>query len=439
MPTANGTPVIRTALAIGVMGVVWTAVPSVDAWIKSRFANRLARHAEASRGDVARLAVRRLADSGPGSLAALVQVAASPNADVADAARNAVLDRLAAWQTEFKARGNAIVHAERLDELARALLTHINQFDRAGRSWADRIALTIVRQCDALPAGATVPLLAHCDSVLRAPQATARAVVAQSASPAPTPPAAVAPAAGAEPSITVEEPQADAHAAAPLTGNPPKPSPQSDMAIVQTPSIADQPPPTAAPLVARQPSTNNELPTTSDAIAEPPLAEPPIAAAGRPRPLPPPPAESSLVDVPSPTDARILLRRYRQLSLSELRDALAATRGYEALAIQQVLRERQAPAAAGPRAVSRPPAPSDAEQQLSERISSLPAAEGRSLLRTLASDPDEPAELRLQALALLATSGDPQLASIARARAFNDPDPSVADLASRILRDAQAR
>jgi hypothetical protein len=433
MPTANGTPVIRTALAIGVMGVIWTAVPSVDGWIKSRFANRLARHAEASAGDVARLAVRRLSDSGQNALPALVQVAASTNGDAADAARNAVLNHLAAWQIEFQARRNAIIHAERLDKLARALLTHIGQFDPVGRAWADRIALTIVRQCDALPAGAAAPLLANCDSVLRAPQPKARApaVVARTAAPAQAPRATTPPAVVAPPSTTVELPQTEADDAAPLESGLTTPSQQSAMAIVQAPPVAPQVPP--------QSSTNNQPQPTSDAIAEAPIAEPPIAASAQPRPLPPPPAESSLVDVPSPTEARILLRRYRQLSLSELRETLAATRGYESLAVQQVLRERQAPAAAGPRAVSPQSPPSDAEQHLSERISSLSAAEGRDLLRNLASNPAEPAEQRLQALALLATSGDPQLASIARERALNDPDPSVADLASRILRDSQQR
>ncbi len=435
MPTANGTPVIRTALAIGVMGVLWTAVPSVDSWIKSRFAQRLARHAEASTGDVALLAVRRLADRGSEALPALIQVAASTNGDAAEAARNAVLDRLAAWQAEFRATDNAIVHAERLDELARALLLSVEQFDPVGRAWADRIALTIVRQCDALPAGATVQLLAACDAVLRAPPAPARVatVVAQGLTMTP-PPAAPSPAAVSEPSISTSELETGVAPVPSLASDRSAPSPQAEVAIVQSSSTAAPTLPAAESLVVPQRSARTDPPATNDAIAKPS-----VAAAALPRPLPPPPAESSLVDVPSPTEARVLLRRYRQLSLPELREALAAATGYQALAIQQVLRERQAPAAAGPRTVSREPSPSDAEQQLSQRIGSLPAAEGRSLLRNLASNPNEPAELRLQALALLATSGDPQLASIARERALNDPDPRVANLASRILRDAQQR
>jgi hypothetical protein len=46
---------------------------------------------------------------------------------------------------------------------------------------------------------------------------------------------------------------------------------------------------------------------------------------------------------------------------------------------------------------------------------------------------DEDAEVRLQALTLLATTGDPQLAEIARERAVDDADPRVAEFATKLL------
>jgi hypothetical protein len=73
---------------------------------------------------------------------------------------------------------------------------------------------------------------------------------------------------------------------------------------------------------------------------------------------------------------------------------------------------------------------------LADRVSKLPPAQARTLLRSLVVDPTEDAETRLEALTLLATSGDPQLAEIARTRALEDADPRVADLALRILRQS---
>ena len=62
----------------------------------------------------------------------------------------------------------------------------------------------------------------------------------------------------------------------------------------------------------------------------------------------------------------------------------------------------------------------------------MPAAEAREQLRRLVHDADP--EVRLRALTLLTTSGDPQLDAIVRQRAVEDSDPRVAELATRILR-----
>ena len=104
------------------------------------------------------------------------------------------------------------------------------------------------------------------------------------------------------------------------------------------------------------------------------------------------------------------------------------------------LRDRQPPGVADAAAAraSQAAVPTS-DRDLADRVSELPPAQARALLHVLIADSTEDAETRLQALTLLATSGDPQLAAIARQRALEDADPRVAELATRILRDSERR
>jgi hypothetical protein len=189
-----------------------------------------------------------------------------------------------------------------------------------------------------------------------------------------------------------------------------------------------------------------------DSLSEPPLPstmatppageplEPRIAADAEqqtPRPLPA--AKPEVLDVPSPQQARLMLRKYRQMSDGALAHELAISSGFDARTIQQALRERNLPTAAGPSASLSRGRTSDVERRLLEQVSRLTPDRGRQLLRDLISDSGEEAEVRLHALALLATSGDPQLAAIARERAMQDADPRVAELATRIIREQDGR
>jgi hypothetical protein len=67
-----------------------------------------------------------------------------------------------------------------------------------------------------------------------------------------------------------------------------------------------------------------------------------------------------------------------------------------------------------------------------ERAATLPTSDARLLLRWFLADDD--ADVRLQALTTLATSGDPKMAEIARRCAVEDADPRVAELASKLLK-----
>ena len=205
-------------------------------------------------------------------------------------------------------------------------------------------------------------------------------------------------------------------------------------------SIASAPPGEAELRLVDEPPITPpaEAPRPSAIVAQPAVEplEPRIAADSeqlQPRPLPAPKPE--VVDVPPPQQLRLMLRKYRQMSDAELAGELAMSIGFNARTIQQVLRERNLPTAVGPStSLSRSPE-SDVERRILEQVSRLTPARGRQLLRDLTTDVDEEPEVRLQALALLATSGDPMLATIARDCAISDADPRVAELATRIVRE----
>jgi hypothetical protein len=75
--------------------------------------------------------------------------------------------------------------------------------------------------------------------------------------------------------------------------------------------------------------------------------------------------------------------------------------------------------------------PTRERKQALDRVDLLPPSDARRLLRWFVTDED--ADVRLHALTLLATAGDPQLAEIARRRAIDDADPRVAELAAKLL------
>jgi hypothetical protein len=429
--TATDRRVLGVALSIGIAGILMTAVPAIDFRIKRSFAERLSRHAETAAPAAARLEARELARRGVVAIPPLVRLAGSPNLDAADAARDEVSAALASWESEYRTSQNAPRLAEKLTILAKALEQWTPTYEIVGRLWADRLALQITEDCAVLSASASMTLLAHCDRVLAVALAEARQASPLTEAtgsagglftdlPRPTESTGgaggfQAPVAGADSSMaTLPEPAPLPIASAPAG--------EAELRLIDGPPVT---PPAEAP----------RLPVT---VAQPAVEtlEPRIAADSeqlQSRPLPAP--KPQVVDVPPPQQLRPMLRKYRQMSDGELARELAMSSGFNARTIQQVLRERNLPTAVGPAAsLSRNPE-SDVERRILEQVSRLAPARGRQLLRDLATDAAENPEVRLQALALLATSGDPMLATIARERAISDADPRVAELATRIIRE----
>jgi hypothetical protein len=145
----------------------------------------------------------------------------------------------------------------------------------------------------------------------------------------------------------------------------------------------------------------------------------------------PPSNSPAVIEVPSPLDMRRLRQQLRPHSDLQLMMLVESGPRFEAAAAQEILRTRgYSPELLQ---VTRGLRQLPAQERLDalDRAATLPAAEGRKLLRWFLSDAD--AEVRLRALSMLATTRDPQLAELARQRAVDDTDPRVAELATKLL------
>ncbi|HEX6963657.1 MAG TPA: hypothetical protein VF175_17455, partial [Lacipirellula sp.] len=143
------------------------------------------------------------------------------------------------------------------------------------------------------------------------------------------------------------------------------------------------------------------------------------------------PVTAAPIDVPSPLEMRHNERRLRELSDRELMTLAETASRFEAAAVRQVLRRRGYSDELLELTQRLQAMPPRERRQALERAAALPAADARRLLRWFVADED--ADVRLHALTLLATTGDPQLSEIARRRAVEDADPRVAELATELL------
>lgn len=435
---------LGVAMTLGVVGLLLCAAPAVIGWQRGQFAASLARHAGTATGGVAQLEVRQLAEAGLDATPALVRLAGSAGVAAA-AARDSVEDQLAGWESELRATNNAIGFEFRLSTLSRALAAEIAGFDAAGRAWARRIALQIAPLSDRLTSRGAVQVLADCDEVLAEPTEPPATI----AMTIPMPRGADQPdpllkryahvPAVAAPTTSAATPLADADA-------PSDQATEGELQVVTPPAsqLSIGSAASVAPLIT-DPMLSPDAgavvpPSTMQTIPE--IAPREAASAPGVRPLPPPEMDESLVDIPPPRLQRAILRRYRLMTDRELAAEFANAKPYDALVIEQVFRERQNEqtrvTARGPRQATRKSSGNgDSGEPLAKRVSKLPASDARRMLRTLATDASSSAETRLEALTLLATTGDPGLAEIARQRALEDADPRVADLAMRILRESE--
>lgn len=408
----------RSIVAVGlIVAAVAARSPDIWTWQQSLVADRLAAVAGANEGSSGRLAFNRLMQLGDAAIEPLVRVAASRHAAIAADAQQILLDRLAAWESAFASGGDDELFAGRIVMLATALDQHMREFSHNGWGWAQRLSHTLVHHCDHLPAAEAMRTLVACERMASIGQPLANRQFSLNDL-------------GAElPSdVSHDEVEQAPHARDAIEAVVDKPKP-----TVESPA----PPIAAVPLEAVV-----EPREVTDAADARPLADLWMLPTDAPG-APPAQEESSNktpvasqggkpIDIPSPDEVRRNIRRWREHSDRELLAQLATAPRFDAAAIRQVLRTR----GYGEQVLKLISQLSQAKpaerRQALERVSALPAAEARGLLHWFVGDED--AEIRLQALSMLATSSDPRLPEILRERAVEDADPRVSDLASRILR-----
>jgi hypothetical protein len=406
----------RAVLAALVTVAAWLACPSLLAWQQGRFADQLAARALAAQATPE--SVRRMWQLGLPATEPLARLAGSQRAELAYAAQQGLVDQLASWELEFSNRGDLEMFAKRLGKLSAALSQHAGGLNPDGQLWAQKLARQIAFQCEQISAEDAWPVLTACEVVLAAPVAAQSAThppseANNSVAPRPIPaqmPSSV--------NNIVVEPQALAPAE-----NMSPPRPPGELSVIM---------PWAEPLVvtpgAKPTATNSANPLRS--IEETPVLEERASLTALPNPTAA--ASSAVVEVPSPLDMRHSKQRLRAMSDQELVASCQTAPRFEAAAARRALRSRgySDELLELTRQLQQLPA---AERKASlERAASLPAAETRRLLRWFVADED--AEVRLHALTMLATTGDPELAEIARQRAIEDADPRVAELATKLLK-----
>ncbi len=416
----------RPHLAMRAVLVAFVAAATMLAWPwfierqQRRFAEQLAGHAVASTS--AAPSIRELQSLGRPATAPLLRLATLPRVEVAVAAQNALANQLVAWEIEFFNTGDVTTFAEQLGALSAGLETHAGQLDAAGRHWAQKLARRIVGLADRLGADEAWTVLAACESVLSLP----------------TPPRA------AEARLATVY---DAPVVAPVTPNVSPDRQTLEQAIASQVSIVR-----ADVLNQRDLDSSAPLADLSVIISPtqmvPPSGPPGATATVNPllntlRPAADMAAESavagslaealsSIVDVPSPLEMRHIKRRLRTLTDQELIATSDTASRFEASAARQILRSRGYSDELLRQTRQLQQLPAADRRAALDRASALPAAEARRLLRWFVTDAD--ADVRLHALTLLATTGDPQLSEIARQRAVDDADPRVAELATRLMK-----
>lgn len=431
----------RGVLCVGGLSLLAVAVwPMFLRWHRSWLAEQLTARVAQAADDRVESPIRQLASMGLPAIDSLVAMAASERTAPAFAAQEAISDMVATWEIQAQTLKETSTFSTRLAGLATALAKHADQLSPTGQSWAERLTLRILLHADRLQSSYSLGVLADCQTVLdavppRRPGLRNIAITEQprgtSETPAPLPHAQASPTTSAtadrhdatEISSTLPtQHMPTPHAASTLTASEPSGPPSDSHSLEEADHDSGSQSHHQSP---RQPSHENLDQSTKRSDS------PSLFARQKTVPF------RQVVDVPTPEAMAALRRQLQSLPLRELLAKLGKSRGFEAATIRAVARQRGmsdvelalAPWLTSPDANRR--------LQLLEELSLLQAANSRHWLRWLLDDAD--GEVRLRALTMMATTGDPRLLDLARTRAVEDTDPRVSELASRILKSRQSR
>lgn len=411
--------VARCAVVCVAAVAVWYAGSAGLAWQRRNLAQELALQAANSQGSAARVAVEELVRLGPAGIEPLAALAMGNSA-----AGLAARESLEVWVGAVRRaelESNAAQDAESqatIQTLAAAVARSAGDCDWQGMRWSSRLALDMLPIADAMTPTEAWRLTDACDRILATCQRSS-AGGPRVALAAPRTPRVVQPAVNeSEPAVVVKRTH-DAVAA-----------PPAGVAQIEViPRRVD-----ASGAGALSEGTGSGIQIKADAAEElrsAPLADEGLSELAPAQPLPAPTDSSQAIEVPTPRQMQRMLASFRQRASDELAAQQLTAARFERLAIQQVLREREAAKVLS--AARNIEVRSHAEAQgVLAKISDLPPEEARATLRALVVDPNP--EVRLEALGVLATSSDPRATEIFRRRVIEDSDPRVAELAEKILK-----
>ena len=425
------------AIVVVISAVLWRAPSAITRWNQRQLAYQIAHGVEqgVDRGNAEAAAepLRRLASFGTSALEPLVIVAASQRPEVGRQARRIVDEQFAAWQVRSQTDEDFDL-SKQTTALAATLLSHADEFDPQGRRWVEGLAIRMIELTKTLEAADAARLLDVCDLLLgsippNGPRLRTLPETAQSQ-------LLAAPSKLGVPEIPIELLAVPSESSRSVFAGSEKGTGNIRQDIVSD-SSAEQ------DATATEASGNSagQLTSTdpwSPAWGPPLNPEETSSAPGMQLEVSVAPdlhqsaaTANKVVEVPTPQEMKRRQQAMRKLSSRILLSQLPEANHYVAGSIRQVLRERGFADAEMELAKQLTSAHMEDRIQLVEAVATLPAEHARRWLRWLLEDED--ASVRLRALAILATTNDPQLFQLARELAITDQDDRVSALASRIV------
>ncbi|MAT71223.1 MAG: hypothetical protein CMJ58_17065 [Planctomycetaceae bacterium] len=433
-PTSDR-PLRRASLKVLAAGVAacavgWWGFEQIESWYRQRRADRLTVAALRAAEGRAAPAIGRLPELGTAGVERLAWLATEPRPDLAEPARDELDQRLQAWMLAWRESGDADTIVEPLTHTVRVLRVRAGLLPAGDIRWCESFSLRALELSEGLPPRPAAALIADCEAILQTlPRRSQRP---HEADPALTggPTGLVAPTIQLDIITAAQSPPRQSQPWQPSDASAPAPAAQPQLLIASPPNTAGAAVTNSAPLA---PATPIEPPLVAEdadsGVPALPRRNEPMAAGPRESRQ----ASNRLVSVPTPLEVREQRRLLRKAPTELLLRELPQADRYQAAAIRRELAERNVPASSVEDAQPAGDGVGPTPVTLSERVARLPAAEGRRVLRELAESADADPATRLEALTLLATLRDPELAAIARRRAVHDADPRVAARASEIL------
>ncbi|MGI9427846.1 MAG: hypothetical protein ACR2NM_04265 [Bythopirellula sp.] len=425
------TRLIKTGAATFLMVAVGLLVaPTLSNWHNRHLAARLAEQITQAEDRDVKIPLRQLAELGDTAIEQLVVAAASKRTAVATIARQIINEKMTALEVAAQ-RSKVAQLASAAAIIGSALAEHIHEFGPAGKQWVEPVTLMLVNMANQMPARAARVLLEDCSHVLAAipPRGPRLRTVAQNGKNA---------VATSAQDATTPEPLLDALTRASEGSLEVISRPKSSAAPEQLIPVPARDLQSTNPLI-KVPSSGLSWSPNKNKISQQQITPkaPTAATKDPPRPLAleRQPTSKPVLDIPTPQEMARRATQLRTLSSEELFVRLPLASFHEAGLIRSVLRQRGF---------------DDRELALRQRLnlpdyrqrvrlvddaSQLPAAAARRLLRLLLDD--ENADVRLASLTALGAANAPELAEVARELAERDADPRVAELATRLLKQAR--